>query len=62
MRNLPAALLDKIQKAFQTKHNNADPRIELIIQRTKRFIEEGTALQPTCRLQKILSPSKNPSA
>lgn len=46
MRYIPASILNKIKKPHQTKAENADPRINLVIQRTKKYIEQGAMLQP----------------
>ena len=47
MRSLPASLLAKIFKAQQTIHNNADPKMHLILQRMHRYIERGALMDPT---------------
>ncbi len=46
MRSIPASILAKINALQQTKANNADPRINLVMQRTKRYIEQGSEMQP----------------
>ena len=46
MRSIPHSLLTKIQKSIQTKGEGNDPRIQLIFQRTNRFIEQGSAFMP----------------
>jgi len=46
MRVIPPSILKKIKNLQQTKAENADPRINLVVQRTRRYIEQGTELQP----------------
>lgn len=46
MRTIPASILNKLKLLQQTKANNADPRINLVMQRTKRYIEQGSLLIP----------------
>jgi hypothetical protein len=46
MRPIPASILEKLKKLRQTQAENADPKINLIMQRTKRYIEQGSLLQP----------------
>lgn len=47
MRSIPNDILNKINKLLQTQAENADPKIELVMQRTKRYIERGSELQVT---------------
>lgn len=47
MRSIPSDILNKINKLLQTQAENADPKIELVMQRTKRYIERGSELQVT---------------
>lgn len=46
MRTIPASILNKLKLLQQTKANNADPRINLVMQRTRRYIEQGSTLNP----------------
>lgn len=46
MRYIPASILEKINKLRQTKAENADPKINLVMQRTNKYIEQGSELQP----------------
>ena len=46
MRTIPASILNKLKLLQQTKANNADPRINLVMQRTRRYIEQGNTLNP----------------
>ena len=46
MRTIPASIINKLKSLQQTKANNADPRINLVMQRTKRYIEQGSEMQP----------------
>ena len=46
MRTIPAPIIEKLKSLQQTKANNADPRINLVMQRTRRYIEQGSTLNP----------------
>ena len=46
MRTIPASIIEKLKSLQQTKANNADPRINLVMQRTRRYIEQGSTLNP----------------
>lgn len=46
MRQIPQSLLDKIKDNYQTKANDADPKLEIILRRNSRYIEDGTELFP----------------
>lgn len=46
MRYIPTSILEKIKKLHQTKAENADPKINLIMQRTKKYIEQGALMNP----------------
>ncbi len=46
MRTIPGAILERIRKLQQTHDKDADPRINLVMQRTKRYIEQGSEMQP----------------
>ena len=46
MRAIPSLLLDKIQAAYQTIHGNADPKLDIIVQQSTQFLEQGLMLNP----------------
>lgn len=46
MRTIPGAILERIRKLQQTHAGGADPRINLVMQRTKKYIEQGSMLEP----------------
>lgn len=47
MRVLPSDIYQKVQSAYQTLYNDADPEMELIISRQQRYIQQGTILNAT---------------
>lgn len=47
MRYISPSMLAKINKKLQTQSTDADPRINLILQRTHRYIEQGAMMTPT---------------
>ena len=46
MRAIPSLLLDKIQQAYQTAHGNAEPHMDIIVQQSTQFLEQGLMLNP----------------
>ncbi len=46
MRELPASIRTRIESAMQTLAADADPRMEVFITRTARYIQQGTLLNP----------------
>lgn len=46
MRYIPSSIIEKVKKLHQTKAENADPKINLVMQRTHRYIEQGSLLSP----------------
>lgn len=47
MRYISPSMLTKINKKIHTQANDNDPRINLILQRTHRYIEQGAMMAPT---------------
>jgi len=57
MRYISPTLLQKLKDKFQTIYNDADPRMEIFISRTNRYIQQGTLLNPkTVREGEELGP------
>ncbi len=46
MRVIPASILAKLRQTVHSRDRDADPRINLVMQRTKRYIEQGSEMQP----------------
>jgi hypothetical protein len=46
MRVIPASILAKLRQTVHSRDRDADPRINLVFQRTKRYIEQGSEMQP----------------
>lgn len=46
MRYISPSMLTKINKKIHTQANDNDPRINLILQRTHRYIEQGAMIGP----------------
>lgn len=46
MRDIAPALLDKIAKSYQTIHGNAEPHLDIIVQQSTQFLEQGLMLNP----------------
>jgi|GEM_PF-1122413 len=57
MRSIPFALEEKIEKLMQTIYEGADPWMDIVAQKTQRFITQGTLLAPvTIRTGSSLGP------
>lgn len=46
MQSIPSTLLEKLRLNFQTIGTNAQPRMDIIAQKTSKYITEGNALRP----------------
>ena len=46
MRQIPTTLKNRIEKAFQTIHNNADPKMRAFVQRVYQHLQDGDMLSP----------------
>lgn len=46
MRYIPQSILDKIKTLLQTPANDADPRINLVLQRSHRYVDQAAMMTP----------------